>query len=157
MEDKRNNMDVLEHFLRLSRTLRRQQTSSHGHDKQHHNSDSPAGSKGHGGARLLAVLASNDGVRSNQLAELLDIRPPSLTQRLNRLEEMGLIERRRDEIDSRAIRVFLTDKGREHLRAKKTEQLALAARIDACLTLDEQAQFCALCDKLGACLAPEAQ
>jgi MarR family transcriptional regulator, transcriptional regulator for hemolysin len=59
--------------------------------------------------RVLARLSRlGDGVRQIELAEGLDIEPITLCRMLDRLEEAGFVERRRDEGDRRAWRIHLT-------------------------------------------------
>jgi MarR family transcriptional regulator for hemolysin len=63
--------------------------------------------------RVLARLRhAGDGVRQIELAEALDVEPITLCRMLDRLEEAGLIERRRDLGDRRAWRIHLTPKSR---------------------------------------------
>lgn len=62
--------------------------------------------------RVLARLARTDGARQVDLAEALDVEPISLCRMVDRLEDAGLVERRRDERDGRAWNIFLTDKAR---------------------------------------------
>ena len=60
--------------------------------------------------RVLARLhRAGDGVRQVELAEALDIEPITLCRMIDRLEEAGLVERRRDGADRRAWRIHLTD------------------------------------------------
>ena len=59
--------------------------------------------------RVLAHLKrSGDGARQIDLAESLDVEPITLCRMIDRLEEAGLVERRRDEADRRAWRIHLT-------------------------------------------------
>jgi len=59
--------------------------------------------------RVLAWLKrTGDGARQVDLAEGLDVEPISLCRMIDRLEEAGLVERRRDESDRRAWRIHLT-------------------------------------------------
>ncbi len=61
--------------------------------------------------RVLARLyRSGCGQRQVELAEALDVEPISLSRMLDRLEEAGLVERRRDPDDRRAWRIHLTAK-----------------------------------------------
>jgi DNA-binding MarR family transcriptional regulator len=62
--------------------------------------------------RVLARLARTDGARQVDLAEALDVEPISLCRMVDRLEDAGLVERRRDERDGRAWNIFLTGKAR---------------------------------------------
>jgi MarR family transcriptional regulator for hemolysin len=57
---------------------------------------------------VIAHLARHDGMVQSQLAELLDVGKASLGALLDRLEATGFIERRPEQSDRRAKRVFLT-------------------------------------------------
>jgi DNA-binding MarR family transcriptional regulator len=59
--------------------------------------------------RVLARLhRSGGGIRQIELAEMLDVEPITLCRMIDRLEEAGLVERRRDAADRRAWRLHLT-------------------------------------------------
>jgi DNA-binding MarR family transcriptional regulator len=60
--------------------------------------------------RVLVRLAGKAGVRQVELAEALDTEPITLCRMIDRLEEAGLVERRRDEADRRAWNIHLTEK-----------------------------------------------
>src|SRR5436190_24248761 len=58
--------------------------------------------------RVLARLhRGGGGIRQVELAEALDVEPITLCRMIDRLEEAGLVERRRDEADRRAWRIHL--------------------------------------------------
>jgi len=57
---------------------------------------------------VLARLERFEGLKQNELAEMLDLQPITLTRLLDRLCDNGLIERRPDPDDRRAKRLFLT-------------------------------------------------
>jgi len=61
---------------------------------------------------VLARLDRFEGLKQNELAEMLDLQPISLTRLLDGLSENGLIERRSDPNDRRAKRLFLTPAAR---------------------------------------------
>lgn len=58
--------------------------------------------------RVLARLTHTDGQRQVELAEALDMEPITLCRMVDRLEESGLVERRKDPSDRRAWRIFLS-------------------------------------------------
>ncbi|MBN8807347.1 MAG: winged helix-turn-helix transcriptional regulator [Sphingomonas sp.] len=60
--------------------------------------------------RTLTTLSRHEGVNQGALAELLEVEPITLCRMIDRLEESGLVERRRDPADRRAWQLFLTDK-----------------------------------------------
>ena len=95
------------------------------------------------------MVAMQEGINQKDLAFLLGIRPQTLGEMLQKLEERGLIERKKSEADARAIEVTLTDEGRARA-AEIAERRALAAAdIFATLTDEEKSQLAAILDKLG--------
>ena len=64
---------------------------------------------------LLAELDHCDGQSINELSRSTSITSTNLPPLWHSLEEKGLIERRRDEVDGRSYRLYLTDAGREVL------------------------------------------
>ena len=66
---------------------------------------------------VLLVLWQRDGVAVHQLGERLALDSGTLTPLLKRLEQQGLVERRRGEDDERVVRIHLTPAGRA-LRGK---------------------------------------
>ncbi|MDQ0971207.1 MarR family winged helix-turn-helix transcriptional regulator [Neobacillus sp. 179-C4.2 HS] len=63
--------------------------------------------------KLLARLWLGDGVTQMQLCEHLKCEPPTVTNMVKSLEQNGFIYRKRDELDARIMRIYLTDKGKE--------------------------------------------
>ena len=66
---------------------------------------------------VLVQLDRFEGLKQSKLAELLELRPISLTRLLNRLCNKGLIERRLDPRDQRAKLLFLTPAARPLLES----------------------------------------
>ena len=58
--------------------------------------------------RALAHLQRSEGVNQSRLAELLDLEPISVARLIDRMEQAGLVERRKDPSDRRAHRLYLT-------------------------------------------------
>jgi MarR family transcriptional regulator, transcriptional regulator for hemolysin len=66
--------------------------------------------------RTLKILERNQGSNQGALAELLEIEPITMGRMIDRLEEAGLVERRRDPTDRRVWRIHLTDAAQPVLR-----------------------------------------
>lgn len=62
--------------------------------------------------RVLTTLSRVEGINQGGLAERLEVEPITLCRMIDRLEEAGHVERRRDPADRRAWRIHLTDKSR---------------------------------------------
>lgn len=66
-----------------------------------------------GRMKLLYLISKNDGIIQRDLAEMLDMRPSSLTEMISNLEKSSLVRREKDENDGRVMHVFLTDEGKK--------------------------------------------
>src|SRR5258705_8651241 len=64
--------------------------------------------------QVLAYLANNEGINQSGLAELLEIEPITLGRILDKLQIMGLIERRPDSSDRRGCVSFFIPRPRSH-------------------------------------------
>ncbi len=68
---------------------------------------------------VLAKLMEEEGLTQTLLAQKLYIESPTLVRTLDRLEELGYIERRRVPEDRRAFHIFLTEKGKNLVNSIK--------------------------------------
>ena len=107
------------------------------------------GSGRHGQNRILAVLVMQDGTSQKDLAYLLGIRPQSLTQALEALEEGGFVERKQDEEDKRINRVYLTDAGRGRAAKVAEDRKQHANDAFSMLTEEEKEQLAAILEKIN--------
>jgi DNA-binding MarR family transcriptional regulator len=68
---------------------------------------------------LLCGLAEHDERSAGELALAADLSPATVTQMLDGLAEMGLVERTRSERDRRVVNCSLTTRGREQLTERR--------------------------------------
>jgi len=68
----------------------------------------------------LSVLKRNEGCNQGALADLLEVEPITVGRMIDRLEDAGLVERRRDPADRRVWRIHLTDKAQPILIELRT-------------------------------------
>jgi DNA-binding MarR family transcriptional regulator len=88
-----------------------------------------------------------EGIKPSELAAQLGVTPGSVTQLITSLEARGWVLRHIDAEDRRAVRVSLTETGREELdRVRSTFALAYAGLVDA-LGVSECRQLAALLHK----------
>lgn len=94
--------------------------------------------------RAITFIHLHEGIRQVRLADYLEIRPITLTRLLDRLQEAGWIERKPDQNDRRALRLFTTDKALDLLEnmcehGLQTRKRALAgisaAELETLMTL----------------------
>jgi MarR family transcriptional regulator, transcriptional regulator for hemolysin len=79
--------------------------------------------------QAIAYLSKHEGIHQAALADLLEIEPITLVRILDRLEDRGLIERRRHGTDRRIWLLFLTDAVRPMLA--DMQPIAEATRAEA--------------------------
>ncbi|MBE3598426.1 MAG: MarR family transcriptional regulator [Limnochordaceae bacterium] len=77
---------------------------------------------------VLRSLREPEPVSVTSLAMSLGVGPSAVTLLLNRLEQMGLIARRRDPADRRVVRIRLTRPGRSTLARAERRRTRLAQR-----------------------------
>lgn len=75
--------------------------------------EDPHSTKQHSKRLILMKLSRDDGITQCELAEACKMTAATISVALKSLEGEGLVERRGDEDDMRATRVYLTEKGRE--------------------------------------------
>ncbi len=66
-------------------------------------------------ARLLLVLARNDGASQAALAEMTDVERPTMARMIDGLEECGMVHREISQEDRRQRHVYLTEAARSHV------------------------------------------
>lgn len=76
---------------------------------------------------ILRALYESDGQHASELAQAVGRAATSFTPNLDKLQDKGLIERRPDESDRRAVRIYLT----EAAEARRHDVMDSASAVDA--------------------------
>lgn len=87
-------------------------------------------------ARALVYVSRHEGVRQNQLADLLEIQPITLVHIIDQLEARRLVKRTTDARDRRAKLLFLSPAAQPVLES--IEGVVESIRVDAMIGLDHQ-------------------
>ncbi|MEW9532560.1 MarR family winged helix-turn-helix transcriptional regulator [Microbispora sp. NPDC049125] len=88
---------------------------------------------------VLHTLAYGDGpMRLTELARNEQISQPGITQLVTRLERDGLLERRPDPTDGRAVLVHITEAGRRIMRARRDDRTRRISPLVARLAPDQR-------------------
>ena len=66
-----------------------------------------------GQSPVLGMVSKKEGLSQKELAEILRIKPPTVTVSVQRLEKAGFLYKKPDEKDQRIARIYLTEKGKE--------------------------------------------
>jgi DNA-binding MarR family transcriptional regulator len=96
----------------------------------------------------LATIAREGPLTLGALAATEHVTPPSVTKVVERLEELGLIERRADPDDGRRVVVVTTAAGGELLATGRARKDAILARRIAQLDVDQLDRLAAALDVL---------
>ncbi len=92
---------------------------------------------------VLAILRDTGPRRITELAEAEAVAQPTITTLVGRLERDGLVQRRPDAEDARAVRVHLTGEGRARLAEMRAARAALLDQRLSSFTADERATLAA--------------
>lgn len=100
-------------------------------------------------ARLLLILSRRPGENQGFYAEELEVEPITLCRMVDRLEEAGMVERRRDPSDRRAWQLHLTPKSQKIVAKLQLRVDALVDDMLCGLTDEERAEFARLLKAVG--------
>ena len=92
-------------------------------------------------AMVLCRLFNQDGLTQSELADQLSVQGATVTNMLQRMEETGLVSRRRDDDDNRLVRVNLTEAGRERERAITDQFVKLEQAVFEGISDDDRARL----------------
>ena len=104
-------------------------------------------------ARLLLNLHRLPGENQGFYAEQLEVEPITLCRMVDRLEEAGMIERRRDPRDRRAWQLHLTAKSQKIVAKLQQSVDSLVDDMLSGLTSHEREEFARLLHTVGANLS----
>jgi DNA-binding MarR family transcriptional regulator len=82
-------------------------------------------------AMVLCKLYVQDGMTQSEIAQQLSVQGATVTDMLQRMEEAGLVSRRRDPDDNRLVRVYLTEAGHKKERFIMEQFLKLESAVFA--------------------------
>ena len=100
-------------------------------------------------ARLLLNLNRRPGENQGFYAEQLEVEPITLCRMVDRLEEAGMVERRRDPTDRRAWQLHLTEKSQKVVAKLQQRVDSLLEDMLSGLTSQERADFARLLKAVG--------
>ncbi|QIL50854.1 MarR family transcriptional regulator [Weissella coleopterorum] len=100
--------------------------------------------------RLLRILSTSDqAITAGTIADILDIRPASVTQIIKKLEDEDRVERIKDQQDARIVLIKITQKGCDFLNQLDLTRDKIEDEIFNIFTDAEQAQFGAQLEQLN--------
>ena len=89
--------DMMWQILRIGASVRRKMPGKPNRRKR------PSPGFGH----ILDLVAENNGLRQQQIADTLHIRPQSVSEAVKGMETQGLVCRKPDELDRRSSKIYI--------------------------------------------------
>ncbi len=103
----------------------------------------------HGQPPLLFTLEKHNGLSQREIADILNIAPPTITVMLARMEKAGIVFKKKDSKDGRISRVYLTEEGKKLSKETKKAIKTLSEESFHGFTKKEKEDFKKLLDKMG--------
>ena len=101
-----------------------------------------------GFGHILDLVAENNGLRQQQIADALHIRPQSVSEAIKSMETQGLVCRQPNEQDKRSSLIFITQLGLDRRIEAENNRIAKAQEIFSCLSEAEKESLCRLLHKV---------
>ncbi len=98
---------------------------------------------------ILYLLSLNNGTKSTELAEQLEVKPSAITVMIDRLIKNEYVMRERDEKDRRIVKLDLTSKGEEVLGKAKNLRKEIFQRYLSYLDEGEVEKLVEIYEKLA--------
>ncbi len=89
-------------------------------------------------ASILFTLHQGQALSQKELAERLNVTPPSITSAIQKMEKAGYIKRKPDEKDQRIMRLDLTEKGTACIRHIKEVGMKMDELLFKGITAEER-------------------
>ncbi len=89
-------------------------------------------------ASVLALLLNQQPLRLIDLASALHVRPPSMTELIGRMEQLGWVQKSSIAHDRRGVEVTMTEKGKALIQALERKQLVMLSQRIALLSDEEK-------------------
>lgn len=94
-----------------------------------------------GQERIILLLRDQDGLTPSQIAEKLNVSPPTIAKSIARLTARGVLVRRVDKSDRRRANVFLSNVGHSMVKSIKKEQRKWQKKVLRSVSKDEKAEL----------------
>ncbi len=98
---------------------------------------------------LRVLIDAENGLRQKQIAEIMGIRAPAMSESILKLEDMNYVERKPDPDDGRATRIVLTEKGRARAYEIQDNHTEILNGLFKNLSEDEKNQLIGLLKKIN--------
>lgn len=94
------------------------------------------------------IQSNHPGMKVSEISALLRVKSPTITPVIRGLEDEGLVKRTMDPEDRRAVRITITEAGREVIRAAHEERMEIFNRLVKHLGEEDSTQLAELLTKV---------
>jgi len=94
------------------------------------------------------IQSNHPGMKVSEISALLRVKSPTITPVIRGLEDEGLVKRTMDPEDRRAVRITITEAGREIIRAAHEERMEIFNRLVKHLGEEDSTQLAELLTKV---------
>lgn len=98
---------------------------------------------------MLDLLSKKESNKVTDLAEKIGVKPSAVTTMIDRLTNNGLVSRRHDDADRRAVLVSITNEGRELINKFEERCHKIVKKYLSYLEPDELEALASIYEKLG--------
>lgn len=91
--------------------------------------------------RTVCVIGRNENIRMKDIADRMELTTGTVTVMIDRLQVMGLVERRRNENDRRSYKILLSEKGRAYYEEHRKRQKELVHKLSLKIS-DSDREIC---------------
>lgn len=91
--------------------------------------------------KYLITIAQNKNVKLNEISSLLNVDKAVVTRTIKRLEELGYVNKMKDEKDTRASIISLSEKGKEEINEIKNIFKEWFDKVTYTFTEEEKEQY----------------
>ena len=102
--------------------------------------------------QTLILLSVHKHLTVSELCEKLTLAASTCTELVNRLLQLGLVEKQSEEVDRRQVGINLTDAGREVMEQRQRDMVAMFERLLAEFNPEEAAELMAAFETINALL-----
>ena len=99
--------------------------------------------------RTIGVIGRNRNLRMKDIAEKLELTTGTVTVMVDRLQDMGLVERSKNEGDRRSYRIILSPRGEIYFQEHRKKQKDMVQRLVSRLSVKEIESFSLILDKIS--------
>ena len=79
--------------------------------------------------RTICVIGRNENIRMKDIADRMELTTGTVTVMIDHLQQMGLVERCRNESDRRSYKILLSEKGRKYYEEHRKRQRELVRKL----------------------------